>query len=177
MSILYCENIEEIIQGGDDDDDDGISFPQLNSLQLYDLPKLESFCSSDKYSFGFPSLQFLLVADCPKMKMFSQGHSNTPMLHKVQINWREERLEGSLDSTIQQLFRETHLIIEECENFKEDQSKPSTSNTQNLKKEVENFVEDQDNYSTSNEDQSKPSTSNTQNPTAIMENSSTSNCE
>ncbi|KAK8570810.1 hypothetical protein V6N13_103212 [Hibiscus sabdariffa] len=171
MSLWYCENIEEIIQGGDDDDDDGISFPQLNSLELEDLPKLESFCSSDKYTFGFPSFQFLLLHNCPKMKMFSQGHSNTPLLHKVRLNRRgeaEERWEGSLDSTIQKLFREKHPMIEECENFKEEPSKPSSSNTQNLTKEVENFVKDQDSYSTSKEDQSKLSTSNTQ--VSTMEN-------
>ncbi|KAK8633002.1 hypothetical protein V6N13_013856 [Hibiscus sabdariffa] len=258
MRIESCENVEEIIQGGDDDDD-GISFPQLNCLELVLLPKLESFCSSDKYTFGFPSLETLVVSDCPKMKMFSQGHSNTPLLQKVRLDWREERLEGNLNSTIQEhtmineygdseeyedseedenkpstavtapssapalygsstgassssrfcfsspavattsqsvlgntntavattsqsvlgntntgsvfgsspaavattsqsvlgntntgsVFREKHIIIEECENFKEDQSKPSTSNTQNLKKEVENYAQDQDSYSTS----------------------------
>ncbi|KAK8570814.1 hypothetical protein V6N13_103214 [Hibiscus sabdariffa] len=145
MRIEKCRNIEEIIQGGDDDDDDDddeISFPQLNSLELVSLPKLESFCSSDKYTFGFPSLHFLLLHKCPEMKMFSQGHSNTPLLHKVRFSkWsrkEEERWEGSLDSTIEKLFREKHPMIEECENFKEDRSKPSTSNTQNLKKEVQN---------------------------------------
>ncbi|KAK8514627.1 hypothetical protein V6N12_057526 [Hibiscus sabdariffa] len=168
MRIEKCRNIEEIIQGGDDDDDDDddeISFPQLNSLELVSLPKLESFCSSDKYTFGFPSLHFLLLHKCPEMKMFSQGHSNTPLLHKVRFSkWsrkEEERWEGSLDSTIEKLFREKHPMIEECENFKEDRSKPSTSNTQNLKKEVQNSVKDQDNYSISKEDQSKPSTSST----------------
>ncbi|KAK8570827.1 hypothetical protein V6N13_103226 [Hibiscus sabdariffa] len=136
MTIGNCKNIEQVIQGGDDDDDDEISFPQLKNLELYDLRKLESFCSSDKYTFGFPSLQFLVVEKCPKMKMFSQGHSNTPMLHKVRLNtWSDEqRWEGNLNNTIQK----------------------------NLKKEVENFVKDQDSYSTSKEDPNKPSTSNTQ---------------
>ncbi|KAK9016303.1 hypothetical protein V6N11_078805 [Hibiscus sabdariffa] len=130
MSIEKCRNIEEIVQGDDDDDDDDISFPQLNRLKLVSLPKLESFCSSDKYTFGFPSLQFLLLRKCPKMKMFSQGHSNTPILHKVGINWNrkeDERWEGNLNSTIQKLFRE-----------------------KNLKKEVENSVKDLDCSSTSN---------------------------
>ncbi|KAK8514615.1 hypothetical protein V6N12_057514 [Hibiscus sabdariffa] len=141
MTIGNCKNIEQVIQGGDDDDDDEISFPQLKNLELYDLRKLESFCSSDKYTFGFPSLQFLVVEKCPKMKMFSQGHSNTPMLHKVRLNtWSDEqRWEGNLNNTIQKVFRE-----------------------KNLKKEVENFVKDQDSYSTSKEDPNKPSTSNTQ---------------
>ncbi|KAK8570795.1 hypothetical protein V6N13_103198 [Hibiscus sabdariffa] len=81
MSIRSCNKIEEIIQAEDnDDDDDGeIIFPQLNSLELVCLPKLQNFCSSEKYTFGFPSLQTLDVAICPKMKRFSQGelkHSN-----------------------------------------------------------------------------------------------------
>ncbi|XP_039059192.1 uncharacterized protein LOC120202905 [Hibiscus syriacus] len=132
MSIINCKNIEEIIQGGDDDDDE-ISFPQLNRLELEDLPKLENFCSSGNYTFSFPSLKNIVVQYCPKMKMFSQGDSNTPMLNKVQLQkWggEEVHLEGSLNSTIQQLFREKRVMIEECENSKEDQSKPSTSNTQ-----------------------------------------------
>ncbi|KAK8570816.1 hypothetical protein V6N13_103216 [Hibiscus sabdariffa] len=120
MSIWECQNIEEIIQGGDDDDE--ISFPQLNSLDLRGLPKLESFCSSDKYTFGFSSLQFLLLKDCPKMKMFSQGNSNTPLLHKIQLNIDEERWEGNLNSTIQNLFREKHVMIDEYEDSEEDES-------------------------------------------------------
>ncbi|KAE8725173.1 hypothetical protein F3Y22_tig00009009pilonHSYRG00189 [Hibiscus syriacus] len=161
MSISFCKNIEEIIQGRDDDDE--ISFSQLNRLKLKGLPKIESFCSSGNYTFSFPSLEDLVVDNCPKMMMFSQGHSNTPMLNKVQLQkWggEEVHLEGSLNSTIQQLFKEKlcflkcpvtitgchvlfriktsahyshyseRVMIEECENSKEDQSKPSTSNTQ-----------------------------------------------
>ncbi|KAK8502347.1 hypothetical protein V6N12_046133 [Hibiscus sabdariffa] len=107
MKICDCTDIEEIIQGGDNDDDE-IRFPQLNRLKLVYLPKLESFCSSGNHTFGFPSLQTVIVHECPKMKMFSGGHSNTPMLHKVGLDWwrEEERWEGSLNSTIQQLFRE-----------------------------------------------------------------------
>ncbi|KAK8633792.1 hypothetical protein V6N13_014628 [Hibiscus sabdariffa] len=121
MSIIICNNIEEIIEGGDDDDDeDEISFPQLNSLKLEFLPKLESFCSSRNYTFGFPSLQTVVVHDCPMMKMFSRGRSNTPMLHKVKVNeWRnEECWKGSLNSTIQQLYRERNGMAEAYENLK-----------------------------------------------------------
>ncbi|KAB2058692.1 hypothetical protein ES319_A11G251100v1 [Gossypium barbadense] len=86
MSILNCKMIEEIIEGGDKNDQDEIIFPQLNSLELESLPKLESFCSSWNYTFGFPSLQTVIVEDCPKMKIFSQGHSNTPMLNEVEFH-------------------------------------------------------------------------------------------
>ncbi|KAG8478902.1 hypothetical protein CXB51_028746 [Gossypium anomalum] len=109
MSILNCKMIEEIIEGGDKNDQDEIIFPQLNSLELESLPKLESFCSSWNYTFGFPSLQTVIVEDCPKMKIFSQGHSNTPMLNEVEFHWSgcyEERWESDLNSTIRQFFRE-----------------------------------------------------------------------
>ncbi|MBA0803556.1 hypothetical protein Gohar_013750, partial [Gossypium harknessii] len=109
MSILNCKKIEEIIEGGDNNDQDEIIFPQLNSLELESLPKLESFCSSWNYTFGFPSLQTVIVEDCPKMKIFSQRHSNTPMLNEVEFYWSgcyEERWENDLNSTIRQFFRE-----------------------------------------------------------------------
>ncbi|XP_052877121.1 uncharacterized protein LOC108471365 isoform X2 [Gossypium arboreum] len=141
MSILNCKMIEEIIEGGDKNDQDEIIFPQLNSLELESLPKLESFCSSWNYTFGFPSLQTVIVEDCPKMKIFSQGHSNTPMLNEVEFHWSrcyEERWESDLNSTIRQFFRE--------HNSEEYLSHLSTSNSQNdLIKEYENSEEDQSN--------------------------------
>ncbi|XP_022719667.1 uncharacterized protein LOC111277500 [Durio zibethinus] len=114
MKVWSCENIEEIIQGIGDDEDEAkeeISFPQLNLLELGYLPKLESFCSSGNYTFGFPSLVTVILENCPKMKMFSQGDSNTPLLDKVRLHdWgNEERWEGNLDSTVQQLFQEKVL--------------------------------------------------------------------
>ncbi|KAE8704738.1 hypothetical protein F3Y22_tig00110445pilonHSYRG00096 [Hibiscus syriacus] len=150
MIITSCRNIEEIIQRGDDHDE--LSFPLLNSLVLESLPKLESFCSSGNYTFSFPSLEDLVVQDCPKMKMFSQGHSNTPMLHKVRLHWREvkERWEGSLNNTIQHLFREKHAMNEEGENSKEDQSKSFPLLTPRISEEVENSTKDKGSSSTSN---------------------------
>ncbi|KAK8633857.1 hypothetical protein V6N13_014692 [Hibiscus sabdariffa] len=114
MRISNCRDIEEIIQGADNDE---IHFPQLNHLELIHLPTLESFCSSRNHTFGFPSLQTVIVCYCPKMKMFTGGHSNTPMLHKVlSSNWiNEGSWEGSLNSTIQQLFREENDMMEETE--------------------------------------------------------------
>ncbi|MBA0742306.1 hypothetical protein Gogos_015374 [Gossypium gossypioides] len=108
MSILNCKKIEEIIEGGDNNDQEEIIFPQLNSLELESLPKLESFCSSWNYTFVFPSLQTVIVEDCPKIKIFSQRHSNTPMLNEVEFYWSgcyEEHWENDLNSTIRQFFR------------------------------------------------------------------------
>ncbi|XWS42677.1 hypothetical protein CRYUN_Cryun16bG0034600 [Craigia yunnanensis] len=115
MRISDCKKLEEIIEGSDgghDEVKDEISFPQLSLLELTGLSNLESFCSSGNHTFGFPSLTTVVVQDCQKMKMFSQGGLNTPMLHKVLLEsneWGDEEhwiWEGSLNSTIQQLFKE-----------------------------------------------------------------------
>ncbi|KAA3473087.1 disease resistance protein isoform X3 [Gossypium australe] len=150
MSILNCKKIEEIIEGGDKNDQDEIIFPQLNSLELESLPKLESFCSSWNYTFRFPSLQTVIVEDCPKMKIFSQGHSNTPMLNEVEFHWSgcyEESWESDLNSTIRQFFKEHQIdMVEKSKNSEEYLSHLSTSNSQNdLIKEYENSEEDQSN--------------------------------
>ncbi|XWS42673.1 hypothetical protein CRYUN_Cryun16bG0034300 [Craigia yunnanensis] len=115
MRISDCEKLEEIIEGSDgghDEVKDEISFPQLDLLKLTRLSKLESFCSSGNHTFVFPSLTTVVVQDCQKMKMFSQGGLNTPMLHKVLLQsneWGDEEhwiWEGSLNSTMQQLFKD-----------------------------------------------------------------------
>ncbi|XVF30815.1 hypothetical protein REPUB_Repub16aG0090700 [Reevesia pubescens] len=162
MSITDCDKMNEIIEGCGGDEDEvkiEISFPQLNSLELRYLPKLESFCSSGNYSFAFPSLEKVKVKDCPKMKMFSQGDSNTSMLQCVRfckkrkddLSWEGVRYywrwEGNLNSTIQQLFKERnenpvveeYKYSDEFENdgdfeellkfLEEHQDNPSTSNT------------------------------------------------
>ncbi|XVF30814.1 hypothetical protein REPUB_Repub16aG0090700 [Reevesia pubescens] len=183
MSITDCDKMNEIIEGCGGDEDEvkiEISFPQLNSLELRYLPKLESFCSSGNYSFAFPSLEKVKVKDCPKMKMFSQGDSNTSMLQCVRfckkrkddLSWEGVRYywrwEGNLNSTIQQLFKERnenpvveeYKYSDEFENdgdfeellkfLEEHQDNPSTSNTKNSIEEVHNSIEDQGNPSTSN---------------------------
>ncbi|XVF56902.1 hypothetical protein PTKIN_Ptkin06aG0158100 [Pterospermum kingtungense] len=140
MTIRYCSKIEEIIQGRDGDDEqvkDEISFPKLYLLELNNLPKLESFCSSGNHTFGFPSLTTVIVEACPKMKMFCQGNLNAPMLHKVVVaeynrkGHKKQRLvwEGSLNSTIKQLFKEKNPE-EELQNSVEDEANSSTCNTQ-----------------------------------------------
>ncbi|KAK8712070.1 hypothetical protein V6N13_147322 [Hibiscus sabdariffa] len=103
MSIRNCQRIEEILEDRDDDDHHNeISFLQLNRLELEDLPKPESFCSSQNYTFEFPSLEILLLVNCPKMKMFSQGDLKTLILQKVRLDeWgTEEHSGGNLNSTI-----------------------------------------------------------------------------
>ncbi|XP_022747136.1 probable disease resistance protein At4g27220 isoform X1 [Durio zibethinus] len=137
MRIIGCRKIEEIIEGSDGNRDevkDEIIFPKLNLLELIGLSNLESFCSSANHTFVFPSLATVFVQDCPKIKTFAQGGLNAPMLHKVRPDrWADERedwiWEGSLNSTIQKLFKEWNPV-EEMQNSVEDQGNPSTFNTQ-----------------------------------------------
>ncbi|XP_022719668.1 uncharacterized protein LOC111277501 [Durio zibethinus] len=155
MKIWSCENIEEITQGSGYDEDeakDEISFPQLNVLELIGLSKLESFCSSGNYTFGFPSLVTVILQNCPKMKMFSQGDSNTPLLHKVRLQTRgnyEERWEGNLNSTVQQLFKEKNAMAREDEEYEDEileehQEDEETSEMVNFKdckaEDIKNFL-------------------------------------
>ncbi|XVF30831.1 hypothetical protein REPUB_Repub16aG0091900 [Reevesia pubescens] len=176
MSITDCDKMKEIIEGSGDDEDEvkiEISFPRLNSLKLRSLPKLKCLCSSGNYTFAFPSLENVRVYGCPKMKTFSQGDSNTPMLHKVQLDERgkEKRWEGSLNSTIQQLFKERN----EDENSDEDEEEENSDEDEEDEnsdedEEEENSDEDEeDEYS--EEDQDNPSTSNTENPIEEVHNS------
>ncbi|XVF30828.1 hypothetical protein REPUB_Repub16aG0091600 [Reevesia pubescens] len=163
MSITYCYKMNEIIEGSGDDEDEvkiEISFPQLNSLELRYLPKLQSFCSSGKCNFAFPSLEKVKVKDCPKMKMFSQGDSNTSMLQCVRFckkgkdhrSWEGVRYywrwEGNLNSTIQQLFKERNEnpVAEEYKYSDEHEDYDYYEERERLKY----FEEHQDNPSTSN---------------------------
>ncbi|XVF29552.1 hypothetical protein REPUB_Repub15cG0131200 [Reevesia pubescens] len=123
MTIDDCDKMKEIIEGSWDDEDEvkiEISLPRLNSLELVRLPKLKSFCSSGNYAFAFPSLENVRVEYCPKMKMFSQGDSSTPMLHNVYFEKKEghRSWEGNLNSTIQQLFKQTRKYEAEMESWR-----------------------------------------------------------
>ncbi|OMO84661.1 Disease resistance protein [Corchorus capsularis] len=136
MEISNCNSIEEVIQGRNGDDEygalmnDEIYFPQLKLLKLLYLPTIESFCSSENFTFHFPSLESVVVEDCPNMKMFSKGDSYTPMLHKVatgdyydESGNQPERWDGGLNSTIQEMFKENkeQMEIHEDSEFKDGQ--------------------------------------------------------
>ncbi|KAJ7954371.1 Disease resistance protein, partial [Quillaja saponaria] len=110
LSITNCEMIEVIISSSDQGqnvEDDEIAFPRLNSLELFNLPNLKSFCSQ-KSILQFSSLKEVIVSVCPKMEMFSPCVVDAPLFkgvisHKLddQILWK-----GDLNSTIRKLFME-----------------------------------------------------------------------
>ncbi|EOY20456.1 Cc-nbs-lrr resistance protein, putative isoform 1 [Theobroma cacao] len=102
MSITDCQMMEEVVACASEVKD-GIIFSQLKYLELGNLPSLSSFCSG-KCSFLFPSLENVTVRNCSKMKIFSQGELSTPNMQRVQFAEDEERWDGNLNTTMEQIF-------------------------------------------------------------------------
>ncbi|XP_058007404.1 uncharacterized protein LOC110653611 isoform X2 [Hevea brasiliensis] len=130
MKIEKCELIQEIIVTEEDkDEEEEICFGQLKCLELQHLPSLSSFCSGNS-TFSFPSLEEVIIIECPNMKIFAQEVLSTPKLWRVQTGepkytregeweWERERKkkyicewewEGSLNKTIQSLFKEMIML-------------------------------------------------------------------
>ncbi|KAF2294478.1 hypothetical protein GH714_011753 [Hevea brasiliensis] len=118
MKIEECGLIQEIIvTEADKDEEEKICFGQLKCLELQHLPSLSSFCSGNS-TFSFPSLEEVIIIECPNMKIFAQEVLSTPKLWRVQTGepkYTRERKkkyicewewEGSLNKTIQSLFKE-----------------------------------------------------------------------
>ncbi|XP_022718853.1 disease resistance protein At4g27190-like [Durio zibethinus] len=76
LQITNCEMVEEVIVA-EEEKISKMIFPKLESLQLYDLPKLTSFCSET--SIEFSSLSELYIRNCPCLKMFISGFINAGM--------------------------------------------------------------------------------------------------
>ncbi|KAF2294561.1 hypothetical protein GH714_012603 [Hevea brasiliensis] len=124
MKIEKCELIQEIIvTEADKDEEVEICFGQLKYLELQHLPSLSSFCSGNS-TFSFPSLEEVIIIECPNMKIFAQEVLSTPKLWRVQTGepkYTRERKkkyicewewEGSLNKTIQSLFKEMEVQSE-----------------------------------------------------------------
>ncbi|XP_021281813.1 uncharacterized protein LOC110414744 isoform X3 [Herrania umbratica] len=102
MSITDCPMMEEVVACASEVRD-GIIFSQLKYLELGSLPSLSSFCSGN-CSFLFPSLENVTVRHCSNMKIFSQGELSTPNMQRVQFAEDEERWDGNLNTTMEQIF-------------------------------------------------------------------------
>lgn len=64
--------------------DHEIAFPQLQLMELLDLPNLTGFNSGGSI-FSFPSLEHMMLANCPKMKSFSPSPVSTPKLERIRV--------------------------------------------------------------------------------------------
>ncbi|KAL6288652.1 hypothetical protein ACE6H2_006162 [Prunus campanulata] len=73
IEVSSCGAMEEIVgeaEGGGESIEDELTFPHLNYIKLFCLPKLESFCSQ-AYTLKLPALEKIEVVDCPKLKAFA----------------------------------------------------------------------------------------------------------
>ncbi|ONI20686.1 hypothetical protein PRUPE_2G029300 [Prunus persica] len=73
VSVFRCSAMEKIVgeaEGGGESIEDELTFPHVNSIELEDLPKLESFCSQ-AYTLKWPALEKVKVYECPKLKAFA----------------------------------------------------------------------------------------------------------
>ncbi|PQQ02797.1 uncharacterized protein Pyn_09301 [Prunus yedoensis var. nudiflora] len=71
--VFDCRAMEKIVgevEGEGESVEDELTFPHVNSIQLEDLPKLESFCSQ-AYTLKWPALEKVEVDECPKLKAFA----------------------------------------------------------------------------------------------------------
>ena len=90
MVVSECKRMTQIIASTEAEARDDISFSQLKSLELHQLPSLTSFYLG-KCTIKFPLLKEVIVTECPELESFSNGVSSTPMLHGVKLAEKYER--------------------------------------------------------------------------------------
>ncbi|KAI9076445.1 hypothetical protein K1719_041592 [Acacia pycnantha] len=113
LEINDCKRMEEIVMNDTNEDVQGvITFNQLYSIKLTDMPSLKMF-SSQSSTFKFPQLKEIEISGCPEMKMFCQGVLETPRLSKVKIEehgmeWKDEE---DLNKTMEGLSSAKVLVM------------------------------------------------------------------
>ncbi|KDO41209.1 hypothetical protein CISIN_1g0018601mg, partial [Citrus sinensis] len=86
---------------------------------------LTSFsCSGNNCAFKFPSLERLVVEDCPNMKIFSGGELSTPKLHKVQLNYIDEK-RWAWDRDLNTTIRYLYLTTKRVQTYEDNSGQPS----------------------------------------------------
>nr|XP_011459038.1 PREDICTED: disease resistance protein At4g27190-like isoform X2 [Fragaria vesca subsp. vesca] len=97
LTIENCKRIEEVVAvpaEGEETEDDNM-FPQLQTLELEDLPNLGSF-SQGIYNFKWPLVRAIIILRCNNMNKFCLGTLSTRK--KVEIF-----VKGAGESVLQQL--------------------------------------------------------------------------
>ncbi|KAL6288614.1 hypothetical protein ACE6H2_006124 [Prunus campanulata] len=81
------EKIVGEAEGGGESVEDELTFPHLNYIKLFNLPKLESFCSQ-AYILKWPALEKVKVEECPKLKAmigrYPNGQSCGELMNQTQ---------------------------------------------------------------------------------------------
>ncbi|KAG6671592.1 hypothetical protein I3842_16G011000 [Carya illinoinensis] len=111
IHVCGCSEMKEILakESGDEEKrDHAIAFPQVKTLWLLHLSKLECFCN-EAIAFDWPSLENITISQCEKLKMFVPTTSmKTPKLQGVHHSWPETfqpMIEGDLNTTIQHIIK------------------------------------------------------------------------
>ncbi|KAG2663953.1 hypothetical protein I3760_16G056200 [Carya illinoinensis] len=108
IEVHYCNQMEEILakESGDEKKRDVITFPQVKTLSLRGLPKLECFCN-EAIAFEWPSLEKMTIVGCEKLKMFVSTSMQTPKLKGVHTGSEtfQPMIEGDLNTTIQHIIK------------------------------------------------------------------------
>ncbi|KAI5317674.1 hypothetical protein L3X38_037381 [Prunus dulcis] len=129
LKVGNCEKIEQVIAEADTECvDQEITFRQLNSITLEDLPNLICF-SIEAYTLKFPCLRELKVIRCPDLRTFGSKVVNAHSVIKVQTEFGKSEWMGDLNSTIGNIHEKSTLMrrFEFCsEEFYEDVHTDST---------------------------------------------------
>ncbi|XP_021834583.1 disease resistance protein At4g27190-like [Prunus avium] len=100
LKVGNCKKIKQVIAKADTEcADQEITFPQLNSMTLEDLPNLICF-STEAYTLKLPSLMNLKVIRCPYLRTFASKVVNTHSRIQVHTELGKSEWMGDLNSTI-----------------------------------------------------------------------------
>ncbi|XP_058724247.1 uncharacterized protein LOC131595793 [Vicia villosa] len=105
LKITNCKKVLDVVKIDDVKTEEDIIFKKLKNLVLTSLLSLRSF-SNGKQPFIFPSLVLISVEGCPQMKNFSLGVTEAPHLTGIEVEDKNIRWKGDLNTTIEQLFIE-----------------------------------------------------------------------
>ncbi|CAB4286380.1 unnamed protein product [Prunus armeniaca] len=100
LKVGNCKKIKQVIAKADTEcADQEITFPQLNSMTLEDLPNFICF-SAEAFTLKLPSLMKLKVIRCPYLRTFASKVVNTHSRIQVHTELGQSEWMGDLNSTI-----------------------------------------------------------------------------
>ncbi|XP_057745253.1 uncharacterized protein LOC130963123 [Arachis stenosperma] len=111
LIVRNCEMIKDVVNVDEEEAEEDIIFENLEYLELSTLISLRSFCYG-KHALIFPSLIWFIVKACPQMEVFSPGSIIAPFLRTVEVENKRKRWKGDLNTTIEQLFKENQIKME-----------------------------------------------------------------
>lgn len=111
LEVRQCRAIEEIVSEEKTEagtSSEKIIFPSLYQIHLADLMCITCFCGSSCI-IELQALELLDIQRFPKLKTFSRGNQATPKLNKINLGSEERRIDNNLNTTLQQLRKESQV--------------------------------------------------------------------